>query len=195
MSVIAAAVIGTAVVGGVASSKAADKSTSAANKGIASTENLAKQARTDSINLFSRGMQSSQNGIAGALKFYQDNAKAKINPFIQGNVAAQRVIGQGAMQANNAILGLPVDMSFAAQPQALAANYSGITSAQLPALGAPAASPLGATAPQAVAAQAADPLGLQATLAAPLLGAPAVTASAAPAKVAPKFRPNLARKS
>lgn len=193
MSVVIAAVVGTTAVGAISADRAADKAADASKKGIASTENLARQARTDAINLFSRGMQSSQNGIQGALKFYQDNAQAKIQPFIQGNVAAQRAVGQGGMQANNAILGLPVDMSFAAQPQALAANYSGITSAKLPTLGAPAASQFGAMTPQAVTAQAADPLGLQATLAAPLLGAP--TASAPAAKVAPKFRPNLARKS
>lgn len=149
MSVVAAAVIGSAVVGGVASKKAADKAADASKKGIASTESLANQARTDAINLFQQSKVSAQNGIGSALNFYQQNAQAKINPFVQGNVAAQQVLGQGATQANNAILGLPVDMSFANQPTTLGADYSGITSAQMPTLGAGALTQEPVVAPQA----------------------------------------------
>jgi len=135
MSVVAAAVIGSTIVGGVAANSAASKSASAAKSGIAESNALAQQARTDAINLFSRGLQSSTSGINSALNFYQDNAQGKAAPFIAGNVAAQKILGQGATQANNAILGLPVDMSFANNPTALAADYSGIKNAKLPVLG------------------------------------------------------------
>lgn len=136
MSVVAAAVVGTGLVGAYSSNRAADKAADASKAGMAATNALAKQARTDSINLFMRGLQSGQAGIGSALNFYQNNATAKIKPFVQGNMAAQQVLGQGATQANNAILGLPVDMSFANNPQSLSADYSGIESAQLPTLGA-----------------------------------------------------------
>jgi len=178
MSVVAAAVIGTAVVGGVAANSAANKSASAAKAGIASSNALAEQARTDSINLFARGLQSSQAGISGALKFYQDNAQSKINPFIQGNTAAQKVIGQGATQANNAILGLPVDMSFANKPQSLATDYSGITSAQLPVLGSQPQS--GPDVPPGVQMPNQDPTGLKTLLASPAAKASATSGSSSP---------------
>ena len=161
MSAVATAVIGSAVVGGIASNKAAGKAADGSKKGIEATQQAARQARNDSINLFSRGMQSAQSGIGGALNFYQNNATAKVQPFVQGNIAAQQVLGQGATQANNAILGLPVDMSFANNPQSLSADYSGIKSAQLPILGA--------------SISANDPAGLNALLADPAAStAPAI---------------------
>lgn len=48
---------------------------------------------------------------------------------------AQQAVGQGGIQANNAILGLPVDMSFANNPQQVETDYSGINNAQMPLLG------------------------------------------------------------
>lgn len=136
MSAVATAVVGAAAIGAYSADKAADKVASAGKKGIASTEALAKQARTDAINLFQQARISSQNGIGGALNFYQQNAQKRIAPAVQGNMAAQQILGQGATQANNAILGLPVDMSFANSPKQISADYSGINKAKLPTLGA-----------------------------------------------------------
>jgi len=130
----AAAALGAAVIGSNSSDRASDKAADSAKKGIASTESIMNKARTDAINLFSSGVASSKAGTGSALNFYQNNAVAKLNPFIQGNVAAQQVLGQGATQANNAILGLPVDMNFA-RSQNLGADYSGIVSAKMPKLG------------------------------------------------------------
>ena len=132
----AAAVVGAAVIGAGASNSAAKKSADAAKKGIASTERLAGQSREDAINLFGQGRQSAQLGIGNTLNFYKDNAQQRNQPLIQGNMMAQQVLGQGGIQANNAILGLPVDMSFANKPQQVSANYANINSAQLPQLGA-----------------------------------------------------------
>jgi len=128
------AAVGAAAINSNASGNASDKAADSAKKGIASTESIMNQARTDAINLFSSGGASSKAGTGSALNFYQNNAVAKLNPFIQGNVAAQQVLGQGATQANNAILGLPVDMNFA-RSQNLGADYSGIVSAKMPKLG------------------------------------------------------------
>ena len=146
---VSGAVVGSAVIGGIASDRASGKASDAAEKGIDSSNALAAQARTDAINLFQQAKTSAQNGIGGALNFYKNNAQAKINPYIQGNVAAQQVLGQGATQANNAILGLPVDMSYA-NPKQLSSDYSGINSAALPTLGL---TPFGAD-PAAVGNQA-----------------------------------------
>ncbi len=136
MTWVAVAVAGAAVVGGIASNQSAKKSADAAKKGIDSSNALAGQARTDAINLFSQGRDSAQLGIGKTLDFYKNNAQAANQPLIQGNMMAQQVAGQGGIQANNAILGLPVDMSFANNPQQVTADYSGINSAQLPVLGA-----------------------------------------------------------
>lgn len=132
---VAGAAIGSAIIGAYSSSQASDAAADSAQDGIDAVNAATGRARSDAINLFSRGLQSSQAGTGGALKFYQENAKSKIAPFVQGNVAAQRVLGQGATQTNNAILGLPVDMAFANYPKTLSADYSGITSAQMPTLG------------------------------------------------------------
>lgn len=111
--------------------KAADKQASAAKKGIKSTERLANQARTDAVNLFNQGKQSRLLGRQSAFDFIKQNAQRSNAPLIQGNMMAQQVLGQGGIQANNAILGLPVDMSFANRPQQVQADYSGLN-VQLP---------------------------------------------------------------
>lgn len=132
---VAAAVVGTTLLGAYSANKAASKMSDAAKKQISSTNNLANQARLDAQNLYSKAGQSAQAGIGGAVRFYQQNAEKRNAPLIQGNMMAQNVLGQGAQQANNAILGLPVDMSFANMPQQVNADYSGINSASLPILG------------------------------------------------------------
>jgi hypothetical protein len=135
MTWVAVAVAGAAVVGAVASNSAANKSADAAKAGIKSTNALSAQSRQDAINLFGQGRESAQLGIGSALNFYKDNAQQRNQPLIQGNMMAQQAIGQGGIQANNAILGLPVDMSFANNPQQVSADYTNINSAQLPVLG------------------------------------------------------------
>jgi hypothetical protein len=148
--------LGGSVIGGVASNNAAGKAADASRDGIAATQAAARQARSDAINLFQRGLNSAQTGIGSALNFYQKNADAKLQPFVQGNMAAQQILGQGATQANNAILGLPVDMSFANNPRSLSADYSGIQSARLPTLGAAAPEESAPNGLQALLTQAED---------------------------------------
>jgi len=131
MSVVAAAVIGSAVVGAVASDRAADKQVSATKKGLAQTSAMAEQSRNDAIQLYNQGRQSGQRGLTSAFNFYKQAAPSRYSPITQTGIAAQRVIGQGAQQANNAILGLPVDMSFT-NPQEIKPDLSYLQGAQLP---------------------------------------------------------------
>ena len=132
---VAGAAIGSAIIGAVSSNNAANKSANAAKAGIKSTTDLAKQSRLDAINLFNQGKQSRMLGQNAAFDFYKQNAQNISRPMVQGNMMAQQVQGQGGIQANNAILGLPVDMSFANNPQQVSADYSAINAAQLPQLG------------------------------------------------------------
>lgn len=131
MSVVAAAVIGSVAVNAYSSNRAADKAAEGTKKGLDQSNALAEQSRSNAISLYNQARTSGQRGLTSAFNFYKDAAQTKYQPFIQGNVAAQRAIGQGAVQANNAILGLPVDMSFA-QPQQINPDLSMLQNAQLP---------------------------------------------------------------
>lgn len=134
MSAVAAAAIGAAVIGAWSADNAADKSSDAAKKGIKSTTALASQSRQDAVNLFNQGKRSRLLGQNAAFNLIKQNAQKVNQPLIQGNMMAQQAVGQGGIQANNAILGLPVDMSFANNPQQVQADYSGINEAQMPAV-------------------------------------------------------------
>lgn len=123
--------VAAAVVGAAGSYAASKKSSDATKKGIKTSKELSSQARQDAMDLFDRSSQDGRSGITGAFDFYRNSMPKRINPYVQGNMAAQGVIGQGAQQANNAILGLPVDMSFT-QPQAIQYDQSYLADAKLP---------------------------------------------------------------
>lgn len=124
------------MIGGVASKSAAKSVTKGQEKGLAASNAMSQQAIGQAKDYFNIGQKSSQAGFQSALDFFKNAQASKYQPMIQGNVAAQKVIGQGAQQANNAILGLPVDMSFTNQQTAIQPNLSAVQSAQLPMLGA-----------------------------------------------------------
>lgn len=132
---IAGAVLGSAVLGGISANKAAGQQADATKKGIDESTRLAEQSRMDAINLFNQGRQARLLGQRGAFDFYKQNAQNVTRPLIQGNMLAQQAVGQGGIQANNAILGLPVDMSFANRQQQVTPDYSAVNTAQLPILG------------------------------------------------------------
>lgn len=127
--------VAVAAVGAYASDRAASKAAKSTEKGIDVSANLARQARSDAIRLFETAAADGRRGVTGAFDFYRQNAAKRYQPFIGGNMAAQNVIGQGAQQANNAILGLPVDMSFT-QAQSVNPDLSFLQNAQMPMLGA-----------------------------------------------------------
>lgn len=133
---IAAAIAGSTLVSAYSANKAAGQAASAQKKGLQQSNALAQQAIGQAKDYFNIGQKSSQAGFQSALDFFKNAQASKYQPMIQGNVAAQKVIGQGAQQANNAILGLPVDMSFTNQQTAIQPNLSAVQSAQLPMLGA-----------------------------------------------------------
>ena len=58
---VAAAVIGAAVIGGVASNQAAKKSAGAGKAGINANNALAARSRQDAMNLFSQGRDSAHH--------------------------------------------------------------------------------------------------------------------------------------
>lgn len=133
---VAGAAIGSAIIGAVSSKDASKQAAKGQAKGLEASKSVTSQATRQANDFFNIGQRSSQAGFQGALDFFKNSQPAKYQPMIQGNVAAQRAVGQGAIQANNAILGLPVDMSFANQPQAFNVDYAAVQNAQLPVLGA-----------------------------------------------------------
>lgn len=152
----AAAILGASVIGAASSKSASKAAAKGQSKGLAASKAMSDQAIGQAKDYFNIGQRSAQAGFQSALDFFKNVQPAKYEPMIQGNVAAQRVIGQGAQQANNAILGLPVDMSFANQQTAIQPNYSAIQSAQLPTLGGQQMGPQQTVAPQTVAPVAAN---------------------------------------
>lgn len=131
MSVVLVAVGGSLLVGAYSANKAAGAAEDATNKGLAQSGALADQSRESAINLYNQGRKSAQTGLGAAFDFYKKAAPTRYQPIMLGNAAAQKAIGQGAAQANNAILGNAVDMSFA-QPQTITPDMSFIQNAQLP---------------------------------------------------------------
>lgn len=131
MSAVATAVIGSAVIGAYSSNRAADKAASATKKGLDQSSVMAQDSRNNAYRLYQQGSNNAKLGLQSAFNFYKQAAQSPYQPFIKGNVAAQGVIGQGAQQANNAILGLPVDMGFTA-PQTINPDLSLLQNAQLP---------------------------------------------------------------
>jgi hypothetical protein len=127
---------GSLAVGAYSADKAADQMADSTKAGLDQSLKITNQARNDVMTLFDNSAKKAAIGNKAALDFYKQNAQKRMQPFMQGNQAAQNVIGLGAQQANNAILGLPVDMSFTNQPQ-VQADYSGIQAATLPDLSQP----------------------------------------------------------
>lgn len=114
---VAGAVVVGAGVSAYSSNKASKENSKNIKKGLDQAESLASQAREDVMGLFERSSRNSALGLKGAMEFYRTAAPKRMTPFLQANQQAQAVIGQGAQQANNAILGLPVDMAFTQQTQ------------------------------------------------------------------------------
>lgn len=105
-------------VAGAASSNKSGKQTAEGEKrGMEQSLAITNQARQDVMKLFDRSATNSGMGMKASLDYYKTAAPKRLQPYMQGSQQAQQVIGQGAVQANNAILGLPVDMNFVNQPQ------------------------------------------------------------------------------
>lgn len=114
---VGGAIIGSTVINAAASKSASKDAAKGQQKGMDQSLALTNQARQDVMKLFERSATNSGMGMKAALDYYKTAAPKRYAPYLQGSQQAQQVIGQGAVQANNAILGLPVDMSFVNQPQ------------------------------------------------------------------------------
>jgi len=111
----AAAAVVAAGIGAYSSNKASKEQSAGIQKGIDASSSLAEQARSDVMKLWQQGTDQGRAGLEGAFNFYKQAAPQRMDPVTQGFQQGINVLGQGAQQANNAILGLPVDMGFTNQ--------------------------------------------------------------------------------
>lgn len=119
---LGAAMLGGTLIGAKTSKDAADKQADGVKKSIASTEALSKQAREDAIKLYSSGMIAGRKANQRVIDFYTQSIPNAIKPLQQGNVLGQKALISGMNQANNALMGLPVDTS-GLQAQQINADY------------------------------------------------------------------------
>jgi hypothetical protein len=83
----------------------------------------AEKSREDVLPLFDASQASREAGFQGAMDVMGQAVPQQFSTFQQGNVGAQQALLSGLPQMQNAILGLPVDMS-GFQPQALSYDTS-----------------------------------------------------------------------
>ncbi len=74
-------------------------------------EKQMNQARGDLFKLYPSIQDSNQKGLQAGLDIYRQTVPYQLQAFQQGNVGAQNQILRGLPQAQNAILGRPIDMS------------------------------------------------------------------------------------
>jgi len=112
MSWIATAVIGSAVVGGIASSKASKRAAEGQEQALAESGAAIGQARGEVKDAFGRAEQLQTQGFQDALGTLFAGPERQIAPFQEGNVQAQNTLIGGLQQQQNALLGnAPVDLS------------------------------------------------------------------------------------
>jgi len=68
------------------------------------------QARSDIFKLFPKAQDARTQGLQAGVDLYKQAYPAMMNSFQQGNVGAQNMLLAGLPQANNAILGNPVNL-------------------------------------------------------------------------------------
>jgi len=111
MSWVATAVVGSAVIGGIASNKASKRAAEGQSEALGVSSAASAQARNDANRLFGKAAEERKNAFADTLKFISGAPSKQIEPFQRGNVLAQEQIVRGLPQIQNAILGLPTDLS------------------------------------------------------------------------------------
>ena len=111
MSWVATAVIGSAVIGGVASNSAAKKAAKGQERALDASTAGTELARTDINRLFEQAAGQQQEGFSGALNFLGGAVPQQLAPFQAGNVAAQQQLSRGLPQIQAALLGNQLDLS------------------------------------------------------------------------------------
>lgn len=114
--VSAIATVAGAVIGSKASKSASKAAAKGQDKALGATAASTAQGRQDVIGGFAGADEARRGGFSDALSFLGGAPSQQIAPFQQGNVAAQQQISRGLPQIQNAILGLPTDLS-GFQPQ------------------------------------------------------------------------------
>ena len=107
----AAATVAGAVIGSRATGKAASAAAKGQDQALAATTAAAAQGRRDVTSGFEAAEEGRRRGFSSAADFIGGNIGTQIRPSQQGNVAAQQQIARGLPQIQNAILGLPTDLS------------------------------------------------------------------------------------
>jgi len=124
----AAAIVGSAVVGGLAASKSAKSARKAQEKGgeraQESVERAAAQARADALRLFGGAEAQRLGGFQGAQNIFAGTVPQQFDIFQQGNIQAQQTAGLAPQQIQNALLGLPVDFGFLQPSAPVQADFS-----------------------------------------------------------------------
>lgn len=108
---------------GGAEKKAGKEMREAAEQGQEFIREGVEQARGDIMPLFDAAQQNRMLGGQAALDIFGAAVPQQASLFQQGNVGAQQMLGQGAQQFQNAILGAPVDYSYM-QPQQFETDFS-----------------------------------------------------------------------
>lgn len=98
-------------IGAVASSKASKSARKGQDQALAASSAGTAQARGDINRLFGSAQDTRQGAFSSAADFLGGNIGTQIQPFQQGNVAAQQQVQRGLPQTLNAILGQGVDLS------------------------------------------------------------------------------------
>ena len=116
-----------AVVGAVTDHKSREDAAKAQSDQLEANQAFIKQqaekSREDVMPLFDASQASREAGFQGAMDVMGQSVPQQFSTFQQGNVGAQQALLAGLSQMQNAILGLPVDMS-GFQPQALSYDTS-----------------------------------------------------------------------
>lgn len=116
MAIVAAATIGGALLSSRSQSKATEAASKGQDKALAASSAGATSATRDVNRLFGTAQDARAGGFQSALDFLGGSVGQQVAPFQQGNVLAQQQISRGLPQIQNALLGLPTDLS-GFQPQ------------------------------------------------------------------------------
>jgi hypothetical protein len=142
MSGIATAVVGSAIIGGVVSSKNSKDAINAQkdqNKDNAAfIAEQAEKARSDAIPLFQGAQDSLYSGAETAMNTIGQSGQSQLDMMGRSSMAAQENLLAGRDQFQNAILGLDVDMSgIQAQNLQPTEGMEWLTNPQMPTSGMP----------------------------------------------------------
>lgn len=118
MSGIAAAVAGSALIGGASSIISSNRASRTAGETrdaqIAYAERAEGRARRDANRLIPEATDARNQGLQNQIDFLSQAAPLSLNAFQQGNVGAQEILAGSAPQIQNAIMGLPINYDFLA---------------------------------------------------------------------------------